>query len=219
MRFPDSEILVMARAPVAGRAKTRLIPALGAEGAAQLHCYLVERLLEELSGAALAPITVCCTPATDYPFFEHCARRYGVALQPQRGEDLGERLYHALAASLQHHRHAVVIGCDIPQLDREDLLSALLALRQGSDAVLSPTEDGGYALLGLNKVATALFEGVTWGSALVLGQTRQRLRSLSLNWQELRMQWDVDRPEDLARLSTLVLPPQLEDLLKQCGDQ
>lgn len=213
MRFPDAEILVMARAPEAGRAKTRLIPALGGERAALLHGYLVERLLGELSQAAIAPVTLCCTPGTEHPFFLHCRDRYGVRLQPQQGRDLGERLHTALGNSLEHQQYAVVVGCDIPQLDREDLIAAFEALQQGSDATLSPTEDGGYALLGLRQVAEELFCDIEWGSERVLVQTRQQLSALGWSWCELKQQWDVDRPEDLPRLSQLKLPHEIACLL------
>ncbi len=213
MQFPEAEILVMARAPVAGKAKTRLIPALGEAGAAALHGYLVERLLTELSEAAIAPITLCCTPDTAHPFFCHCGDHYGVCLQPQQGEDLGERLHHALSDTLQQRKWALVIGCDIPQLGAEDIVAAFEALRQGSDAAVSPTEDGGYALLALSQPAAELFCGVDWGTERVMAQTRQRLLGLGWSWQELREQWDVDRPEDLQRLAKLDLPPPLLGVL------
>jgi rSAM/selenodomain-associated transferase 1 len=213
MPFPEAEILVMARAPEAGRAKTRLIPALGEAGAARLHGYLVERLLDELSQASLAPITLCCTPHIDHPFFLHCRDRYGVGLQQQQGHDLGERLHHALTTSLQRNTYAVVIGCDIPLLGRDDLGVALESLAQGGDAVISPAEDGGYALLGVREAAAELFSDIEWGSERVLAQTRERLLALGWSWQELKQQWDVDRPEDLSRLARLTLPPQIVQLL------
>lgn len=217
MRYPDAEILVMARAPVAGAAKTRLIPALGAAGAATLHAYLVERLLGELCEAAIAPITLCCTPDTTHPFFIHCRDHYGVSLQPQQGEDLGERLHHALSQALQQRCSALVVGCDIPQLGAGDISAAFAALEQGSEAAVSPTEDGGYALLALRQSAAELFDGVEWGSDCVMAQTRQRLSSLGWNWRELREQWDVDRPEDLLRLCRLQLPPQITALPGLCA--
>jgi rSAM/selenodomain-associated transferase 1 len=213
MRYPNAGILVMARAPVAGEAKTRLIPALGAEGAATLHAYLVERLLDELSRAAIAPITLCCTPGVDHPFFSHCAERYEVALQPQRGSDLGERLHFALESSLKQHKVAVVVGCDIPLLAPAAVIEAIASVVNGSSAALSPTEDGGYALLAVRQAAVELFRGVEWGGAEVVSQTRERLRGLGWQWHELEMLWDVDRPEDLRRLAQLQLPSQIVRLL------
>ncbi len=213
MQFPQAEILVMARAPEAGRAKTRLIPALGDEGAASLHAFMVERLLTELSQAAIAPITLCCTPDVEHSFFHRCRDRYGVCLQQQQGSDLGERLQYALMTSLERKNISLVIGCDIPALGAEDIIAAFSALDRGGDAVISPVDDGGYALLGVRQVASELFTDIEWGSARVIGQTRQRLSSLGWHWQELRELWDVDRPEDLQRLASLDLPPKIAALV------
>lgn len=222
MRFPEAEILVMARAPVPGEAKTRLIPALGEEGAAALHSSFVECLLRELGDAAIAPVTLCCTPNTAHPFFEQCRQRYGVSLQQQHGEGLGERLHYAMHVSLQSHRYAVVVGCDIPQLGAVDIDNAIRALIAGENAAITPTEDGGYALLALKEAAQGLFDGVEWGGAEVMSQTRQRMTDLGWHWHELRTLWDVDRPEDLVRLTALSLPPQINNIvqgiLTQQGD-
>ncbi len=200
MRFNDAAILVMARAPVPGEAKTRLIPALGEEGAAKLHAVLTERLLIELSEADVAPITLCCTPDCFHPFFEQCREQYGTSLQRQQGDGLGERLYQALKSSLVSHRRAVVIGCDIPELGHKDVKQALNALEQGYDAAITPVEDGGYALLALKEARWELFEGVEWGGEYVFEQTVQRFAELGWRWHELTPRWDLDRPEDLGRL-------------------
>jgi glycosyltransferase A (GT-A) superfamily protein (DUF2064 family) len=97
--------------------------------------------------------------------------------------------------------HAVLlIGSDCPVLRASDLRAAARALERGADAVLSPAEDGGYALIGLRTPRKGLFAGIAWGGPKVLEQTRLRLRRLHLNWRELRTVWDVDRPEDVARL-------------------
>jgi hypothetical protein len=213
MRFPDAEILVMARAPQAGRAKTRLIPVLGAAGAARLHGYLVERLLGELSQAAIAPVTLCCTPHIHHPFFQHCHTRYGVTLQRQQGGDLGTRLQAALASALERRSYAVVVGCDIPQLGHGDIVAAFEALAQGCDAAISPAEDGGYALLAVTEPAAELFSAIEWGSERVMAQTRQRLGALGWSWRELSPLWDVDRPDDLPRLARLGLPPHIARLI------
>jgi glycosyltransferase A (GT-A) superfamily protein (DUF2064 family) len=102
--------------------------------------------------------------------------------------------------ALRRHPGAVLIGSDCPALRPSDLRAALRALRAGADAVLSPAEDGGYPLIGLRRVSRRLFDGVSWGSARVLEQTRRRLARLGWRWTELRTLWDVDRPEDVARL-------------------
>jgi rSAM/selenodomain-associated transferase 1 len=213
MQYPEAAVLVMARAPVPGEAKTRLISALGEEGAAALHAQLLERLLAQLAQVKLAPVTLCCTPDINHPFFHKCRERYGVVLQPQQGRDLGERLHHALSTNLQHSRYAVVIGCDIPVLGEVNVTQAIEALSAGYDAAISPTEDGGYALLAIRQPSPELFQGIEWGSDRVMEQTRQRFIELKWRWLELEMLWDVDRPEDLERLARLNLAPQIQELL------
>lgn len=215
MRHNDALILVMARAPVAGKAKTRLIPSLGEAGAAHLHAWMVERLLLELAQAAVAPVTLCCTPSPEHPFFASCQERYGVSLATQQGDNLGERLAHALQRGLSRYHYAVVVGCDIPLLRAQQIDTALSSLKQGMDAVIIPTEDGGYALMAVKRVEMALFSGIHWGGEEVMAQTRQRLTRLGWCWRELPMLWDVDRPEDLQRLHRSELPPQLSLLLAQ----
>lgn len=202
-RYPQSRILVMAREPVPGQAKTRLIPVLGEAGAADLHRRLVERLLGSLQQAAIAPVQLWCTPDSRAPFFQDCARRYAVDLHQQTGEDLGQRMARALLAALAEDgvASALVVGCDIPALDGELLAQACEVLHAGNDAVLLPMEDGGYGLLGLRQMAPELFAGVAWGGSGVLAQTREKLRGLRWQWQELEPLWDVDRPDDLARLA------------------
>ena len=142
----DCRIIVFARAPVPGATKTRLIPALGAEGAAMLHRRLVRRMLAEAVASGLGPVDLYCTPDTSHPFFAQCAGEFGVGLAVQFGADLGDRLCHAFAQSLARSRHALVVGSDIPALMAHHLKLARAAL-DAKDAVYAPAEDGGYVLV------------------------------------------------------------------------
>lgn len=194
----ECRIVVMARAPLPGAAKTRLVPALGAEGAARLQARLTERMVATATGAAIGPVTLSCSPDTRHPLFQGCAERFGVALAEQRGEDLGSRMADAFRRHLPEGP-AILTGTDCPALTPADLRLAWDAL-QFHDAVLTPAEDGGYVLIGLKRLHPALFEGVDWGSDRVLAQTRQRLVDLAWRWDEMPGRWDVDRPADLERL-------------------
>jgi len=195
-KAPEGALLVFARAPAAGRVKTRLIPLLGEKGAAQLHASLVERTLKTAVAAGFASVDLYCSPGIKFGFFRKMQDRYGVRLRAQGRGDLGERMYRAL----RRHPGAVLIGSDCPALRPADLRAAARALRSGADAVLSPAEDGGYALIGLRRASRALFDGVAWGGPKVLQQTRARLRRLGWSCKELRTVWDVDHPQDVARL-------------------
>lgn len=204
MRFPQARILVFAKPPVPGRSKTRLIPALGPEGAARLHAELVQHTLLIATRAALCPVELWCTDPVDHPFFQLCRGQFDIPCQRQTGADLGERMAQAMAASLQTASPVLLIGTDRPTLTRADLEAALAALSAGHDCVLQPVEDGGYCLIGLaarhGADCAQLFEGVDWGTADVMAQTRARLQALGWRWQELDMTWDLDLPEDLPRL-------------------
>lgn len=195
--FPDARIMVFAKAPVAGAVKTRLIPALGAEGAAALHALLARLCVATAAGAQLCPVELWCSPDTHHPFFTQCSNDYAVALREQQGTDLGARMAHAFDTALQQSPCAVIIGTDCPALSAHDLREALDALQQGQDAVLGPAEDGGYVLLGLRRAAPQLFKNIPWGTEQVLGLTRTRLKQLQWRWHELPARPDVDRPQDL----------------------
>ncbi|MCU0936330.1 MAG: TIGR04282 family arsenosugar biosynthesis glycosyltransferase [Gammaproteobacteria bacterium] len=194
-------LLVFTRAPVPGEAKTRLIPALGAEGAAALHARLVRRTVSAARG--VAPITVCCAPGPDHPFFQSLAVDFGVGLQPQAGADLGERMSWALRDALAGARAAVLIGTDCADQQPTDLADAFEALEGGADAVLGPVADGGYWLIGLRRWDAGLFAAIPWGTAEVLGRTRRALEALGWRSAELAERHDLDRPEDLAYLGGL----------------
>ena len=188
-------VVVFARAPVPGRAKTRLIPALGAEGAAELAARLTEHSLRAAKAARLGPVELWGAPDASHRFFAECARRYGVALRPQVRGDLGSRMHRALAAGTP----AILIGSDIPAMTAAYLRAAARALGR-ADVVLGPAGDGGYVLIGMNRAQPSLFRGMAWGGRSVLAQTRRRILRAGLRAQELAPLFDVDRPEDLARL-------------------
>ncbi|WP_018868580.1 MULTISPECIES: TIGR04282 family arsenosugar biosynthesis glycosyltransferase [unclassified Thioalkalivibrio] len=195
-------VLVFARAPDPGRTKTRLIPALGAEGAARLHERLLEHALDVARQVAPDHVELWCTPDTDHPFLERCAERFGCSLHSQVGDDLGARMCHALEAG---PFPALVMGSDAPTLGVGDLVAARSALAGGQDVVVIPALDGGYVLLAAARPVPELFEAIEWGSDWVLEQTRERARAQGLVWAELEARADIDRPEDLAHCPPVLL--------------
>ena len=190
-------IAVLAKAPVAGFAKTRLVPALGAQRAAELQARLIERAVETAAGAAVGPVTLWTAPDESHALFAKIRARLGVALARQPDGDLGVRMLGAIEAA---NGSVVVIGTDSPALSREHLRTAADLLRGGTDVVLFPAEDGGYALIGMRQPQAFLFAAMNWGTAEVLEETRRRLRDRGLRWQEPVTLWDVDMPADLDRL-------------------
>jgi rSAM/selenodomain-associated transferase 1 len=199
-------VIVFARAPVAGKAKTRLAAQLGAPRAAKLHARLTRQALLTAKRARCGPVELHGAPSARHAFFRFCARRYGVALKNQRGQDLGERMHRALSDALHRYRAAVLIGSDCPALRAADLRRAARWLRGACDVVLAPAEDGGYALIGAREAWRPVFDEVAWGGASVYRQTIETLAARALRWRPLRTVWDVDRPEDLRRLAALRFP-------------
>jgi uncharacterized protein len=194
------DIAIFARAPIAGEAKTRLIPRLGAEGAAALQQALIHQALETAVTAKLGSVSLWCSPDCEHPAFLALSKNFSIPLYPQHGVDLGARMFHAFSL-LCRQREALIIGSDCPALTVPELRSAAQAL-ESNDAVFVPAEDGGYVLAGLRHAVASLFYGIPWGSDLVMDHTRARLRKAGMRWRELPPSWDVDRPEDLDRLCT-----------------
>lgn len=195
----ETRIGIFARAPVPGEAKTRLMPVLGAEGAAALHASLVRHALAVARESGVGPVELWCAPDASHPFFAACEREFGVALRVQRGADLGERMARAFEAALGDNAALVLAGSDCPAITAATLRAAAAALA-GHDAVFAPAEDGGYVLVGLAVPIPGLFEAIDWGGPAVMAQTRARLERSATTWKELETFWDIDRPEDYERL-------------------
>jgi len=193
-------IAVLAKAPIAGFAKTRLIPMLGADGAARLQERLIWRAVGTACAAAVGPVTLWTTPDESHSVFHAIATHFGIALARQCDGDLGARMLEAIAAA---NSPALVIGTDCPALTTEPLHVAASILRGGTDAVVLPAEDGGYVLIGLRQPEPVLFANMRWSTSQVMQETRRRLRACNLTWQEPATLWDLDVPEDLARLRAL----------------
>lgn len=182
-------IILFTRYPDPGRAKTRLIPALGPQGAADLHRRLTERTLEQVRAAGL-PYEIRSTgrePA-------EVAAWLGTAAVADQGDgDLGARLERAGPPY-----PTIFIGADAPDLIANDLKDAALAL-ESHDVVVGPAEDGGYWLLGLSRPFDHLFEDMAWGTDQVLPTTLARLHRAGCKVAMMRLLADLDRPEDLIR--------------------
>jgi rSAM/selenodomain-associated transferase 1 len=193
-----ARVAVFAKAPVPGEVKTRLAPLIGAREAAELHAALVRKALATARDSALGPVSLWCTPDTTHPFFAACAAEFRVPLLEQRGGHLGDRMARALGKLLEEGP-ALLIGSDCPALGAGDLRDAAKQLA-AEDCVIQPAEDGGYVLVGLARALPAIFEGIRWGGADVMRETRARLRAAGARWHELPTRWDVDRPDDYRRL-------------------
>ena len=200
-----SAVIIMAKAPVAGLAKTRLIPVLGAAGAAALAERMLAHAAQVAAEATPDTLEVCATPDVTHPAFARLARDHSLELTRQSDGDLGQRMHRAFTRLLELHDRAVMIGTDAPALDAACVRQALDSLAE-QDAVFVPALDGGYALIGLRKPQACLFDGMAWSTALVMARTRKRLQAAGLRWAELPPVADVDEPADLVHLPAGWLP-------------
>ncbi len=204
---PRGRILVFARAPVPGRCKTRLIPALGARGAAALHRALVRRTLAA-ARASGGTIELWCAPDTSHGFFAACRREFGVRLRRQPAGDLGRRMALALARALREGAGAaVLVGSDCPAFTPRDFTDAVAALAT-RDCVLQPSTDGGYVLIGARRLERLALAGISWSSGRELAQTRGRMARLGLSLREETPLMDVDTPQDYRKARRRGLRPR-----------
>jgi rSAM/selenodomain-associated transferase 1 len=187
-------VSILAKAPIPGLAKTRLIPAIGANAAAVLQERLTWRAVETALAADVGPVTLWCTPDPGHASFRELVARHKVTLKLQPEGDLGQRMLAAMSGP------TLVIGSDCPAMTADHLRAAANALDDGAEVVLIPAEDGGYVLIGTRAPQPQLFAGIAWGTETVLADTRSRISAAELTCVELVALWDVDTEADLARL-------------------
>jgi uncharacterized protein len=195
----STAVIVFAKAPVAGLAKTRLAPALGLEGAAALAARMLRHALCEAVQAGIGPVELCGTPEAEHPALVAAADSYGATRSAQGSGDLGLRMHRAFARALVQYPRVLVIGTDAPALDAAMLRDAARRLLD-HDAVFVPAFDGGYALVGLRRADPRWFSDMAWSSSGVMAETRRRLRAAGLRWAELDPVTDIDEPQDLVHL-------------------
>lgn len=192
-------LVVMTRLPLPGRAKTRLIPALGPQGAADLQRQLTERLMVHARRLALSlPAQLVVSHANGSAEQMRAWLGPSPDYQPQTTGDLGQRMHHAMASVLAGGAPgAVLVGCDVPGVDQAVLARAFEAQAE-HDLVLGPSLDGGYYLIGLKEPRPELFKGIAWSTDQVLKQSLAIARERGLRVALLDRLGDVDRPEDLG---------------------
>ncbi len=213
-KIPDSNLLIFSKYPLAGKAKTRLIPALGAQLAAQLHRRLAESTLSTARSwkqeglRESQQITVCYTGETEAKFRSWFGPDLNYQQQPTG--DLGQRMASAFQTSLVGGAHQTLgIGTDTPAITPDILRQAHESLKH-CDIVLGPAIDGGYYLIGMNTFHPELFTNIEWGSAHVYAQTIEACTHLGLHVINLPKLSDIDRAEDLLQLEN---DPRFSDTL------
>lgn len=204
----DACLLLFTKPARPGRVKTRLIGALTAEQAAELHQAFLADVLDRLEALDVdLRLAWALEPGEEVPE----SRVPGLG---QEGEDLGERLYRGLAHAAEDHALVGAVGSDHPELDPGSVRRAFAWLREGADVVLGPADDGGYFFVGARRESLhpRLFEEIPWSTSAVLGRTEERVAELGLEARLLPVGHDVDTPDDLARLCARLAAGEIEGL-------
>jgi rSAM/selenodomain-associated transferase 1 len=211
-------LAVMAKAPVAGQVKTRLLPALTPDEAAELSRALLVDQLNHLSGLNSADLYLAFAPEDARAMMtELVPSRF--RLFAQRGDDLGARMngvFDWLRA--KGHRNTILIGGDLPPVPLRNLAEAFRALEvAGERVVLGPSRDGGYYLVGMNRLTPQIFESMAWSHDQVLAQTTTKLFALKIDFQLLPGWFDIDTIGDLRELKSHI-GPESHAAMKQTVD-
>lgn len=198
-KINQEQLIIFTRYPEPGKTKTRMIPILGEQGAANLQRQMTEatiKIAKHLNRDRSVFLTIYFTGANE----ELMKKWLGndIIYQQQSEGDLGQRMELAFEKSfLQGIKRVVIIGIDCPDLDETILNQAFNSLKQ-QDLVLGAAVDGGYYLIGLSKLVPQLFKGINWGTCEVFAQTQAIARQLKLSVSYLPVLRDIDRPEDLS---------------------
>ncbi len=202
---------IFSKTPILGQVKTRLQHtspphrAYSADEALIIHQTLLWECLQRF--CPHFPVQLWVYPEIHHPFLQNCQNTFKIPIFLQQGHDLGERMANALCSITQP---TLLIGADSPSLNITNLHQAFAYLmdeKRQTQLVFAPTEDGGYCLIGTQESDAQrrrqwldiAFNNMTWSTDKVMQQTRERLTQTTIKWQELAMQWDVDRPEDVVR--------------------
>lgn len=211
----STRMVIFAKAPQPGRVKTRLIPAIGAEGSAYLARQMLDHTLKCAAAAQasghVAEVELCMDPPPHDSAWQGIPIPDAVHRTDQGAGDLGERMARAVLRVTQTgYQNAVLIGTDCPSLTANRLAEAVAHLEQ-HQAVMLPAHDGGYVLLGLQAHCPEIFTSMAWSSPAVAAETTQRLAAQRVTlWQGAPLH-DIDEPADLAHLPSgfETIPPGL----------
>lgn len=195
-------IAVFCKAPVEGRVKTRLIPALGAARATAIYRQLVRRTLDTVRLASQrtgATASLWVADDVEHSEVVQWSHEFRLSLFQQQGDDLGARMLHCLQTCSRQHSRVLLIGTDCPALAADDLIAAATKLNQDSVWVFTPAEDGGYVLVGSRAPTATPFTHIAWSTNAVMAQTRSALSAGRERWVEMPTLWDIDEPADVTR--------------------
>ncbi|MEY8263880.1 MAG: TIGR04282 family arsenosugar biosynthesis glycosyltransferase [Bermanella sp.] len=192
-------VIQFAKFPRLGGVKTRLKPLLEDEGCYQLHLELMQWVNANLHASGIFTF-LSLDQLGHHSVIDELAKHNPILLQ--QGQDLGQKMQHAMRWGLTRAKQVIIVGSDCPQLSTQHLQQVRAGL-QDHDHVLIPAEDGGYVLIASSECFAPVYAGIAWGSGQVLEQSKRKLQLGNKKLCLLPELWDVDRPADYRRLLSL----------------
>jgi len=166
--------------------------------ATALYAAMLEQIISTITSGSLCNVKLVCAPDSQHSIFHDLQKNYKIELGTQQGSDLGERMFQAASASLLTYKSVVLLGTDCLQMTEYEIGQSLAQLQNRSiDALITPAYDGGYVLLGLNRIDQQLFSGIDWGTERVFEQTENILQQMNWCWKQNPKLHDIDTIDDL----------------------
>jgi rSAM/selenodomain-associated transferase 1 len=202
MKKKSNALILFARTPRIGKVKTRLNPKLPQETILKLYTRFLNDSIEKISRISESEHFIAGFPKEDLAYFDKVSQERNISIFPQLGNDLGEKMRNAFEDRFKEgYEKVVIIGSDSPSLPLENIQ---MAFRSEKDIVIGPSADSGYYLIGMNRKRIEVFEGVSWGSDMVLNETLKKIQFAGASLELLPVWYDVDEFQDLALLKTHV---------------
>ena len=206
------ELIIFAKAPLPGVSKTRLARETTPEFAARVSAIMTEHIVRTATDCWQGSVTLHVLEEVNHPYFIDLSKCYPITIQKQGRGNLGVKMSTAVHGALDRGYSACIVGSDIPQCSGKILEAANQALQKG-EAVLGPSADGGYYLIGLSRPCESLFINIPWSTTQVWQVTLEEAKRIKYNFTLLPELMDVDRWEDLVTESRGI--PELGQLIKE----
>lgn len=209
-------VIVFAKYPVKGKVKTRLAETVGEEFATEFYKLCAEHTFSVLKKLQRQSTHVYLYyPAGDSEDLVRTWTNSDFIYRPQRGDDLGEKMLNAFTEVLNDSTgNVVIIGTDLPDISAVLVQEAFSEL-ENHDAVIGPSSDGGYYLLGLKEAETNIFSNIRWSTAEVFEKTIENFKGLELNFRILVELTDIDTEDDLRKWIAGEDPPGLRGEIRK----
>ena len=191
-------LVVMAKSPVPGQVKTRLIPFIGSQCATQVYQDLLSRILQELVQVEASSV-LSCTPDTHHAMLRSFSSQYGWRRRYQGQGDLGNRMARIFSRCQRESDYTIIVGSDLANINKQIIYQCIDRLTAGNDLVLGATEDGGYGLIAMSRLHSGVFRKIPWSTDRVLQVTMSRARQMKLKTAIINGLWDVDTYKDYRR--------------------